>query len=1218
MNKSQLLSKYRNTYPDLNNIDDDKLFNALVKKFPEYKNEITDYSSETSKNIFDSLPSFIKLGYNRSIQGMAQEMATGKKRFDLSGYEPGVLADLGAGIASFLAPTDLAVTALGGGIGGAAAKNLATKYVFKNLVRNGVKGSVAKNVARNASANIGRQAGALSLYEGFGGALQQKKDTGEIQLGGVLKDTVSGAVLGGATAGVGTYLTARGASTLTKVAGETAALGTITPLSEGEMPTPQDYLTAGGMLLGLRGVSRALNSKTELEKFIERGRKPLTKREKVSNELAEAYGSEVDTLDLARQQNEIWIDRAGKKWNIINKKGNSYTLIGSGTNEVRNVNKLRFNKTYRLSSENQKATFEDILKVRKQNLRKMEKDLGFNESNLQFLRNNSLNKEKQKLLSDTQVKELIGDRINLDFLNPLELDRYRNSLAKKKLANDNINKIKAEGWVTQEAKSGLNKENFFPKPIQNLFNTLNRAKYRGSQKASIRKFYNSTANYTADKDVLTGEYIGRLMRLGVFNPTSKTINKFRKKGMSKAQAEEAYYRDLTRIKQEGKFPEADSVTDLIARRFSAEGGQLPGYIKNYVPQMLNRDIADAVFDDMLSVIGKKSEIAKILKTDFAYMEGDAVFGAMVNPELFINKNKKLAEYLNKLIQRSSDRLNKNTRDLIFANIESGSDLQYLRAYSRVANGLSEELFNTFGNLEKARRFNVPEELLERNFKTLMTRYATKAANRTAFVKNFGAKGERFDALLKSAEIEDKGIMTELFSHVKGDIEYNSKYNYKPETKNLWRKYMEWQTGFKIGLGYAPLMNVSQATISTALEAGYIPFFRGLFSLTNKNTRELIEKSGVTNYSMFNEMIGISNQSKITNKVVEGLSKFSGFNGINKINQITAAATARVLVDDMFKAVKGQGLLGRSKLRREWAASKLNQLGIDSKVSRLTDDDYVRAMSKFARRSQLQKDILEDPLIFNNPKAKMLTQFKRFGYRQYNYLMDLARHDIAYGNFMPIMRLAIAGVAGAYTANQAKDFMKRWISGEVPPNADGGMPENIQEIAEGVMAVGAFGFMGELVSASLDEGKTVSSSLKFLAYPPLLSDVDNFFTRFLPAIESDFRDLRADALLRSPARLAKLTGSSLLREASKRIETEGMKLDRIKSSKGFRVRKIMNMLEKAQTSEDYDRAYAEVDAWNNANTQFPITMSDISFKKLMQRKMKRYKKQALNEFKGFKL
>ena len=34
MNKSQILTKYRNTYPDLKNINDDKLFNALVKKFP--------------------------------------------------------------------------------------------------------------------------------------------------------------------------------------------------------------------------------------------------------------------------------------------------------------------------------------------------------------------------------------------------------------------------------------------------------------------------------------------------------------------------------------------------------------------------------------------------------------------------------------------------------------------------------------------------------------------------------------------------------------------------------------------------------------------------------------------------------------------------------------------------------------------------------------------------------------------------------------------------------------------------------------------------------------------------------------------------------------------------------------------------------------------------------------------------------------------------------
>lgn len=1218
MNKSQLLTKYRNTYPDLKNLDDDKLFNALVKKFPEYKTEITDYSTKTSENIFDSLPSFIKLGYNRSIQGMAQEMATGKKRFDLSGYEPGVVADLGAGIASFLAPTDLAITALGGGIGGAAAKNVATKYVFKNLVRNGVKGTVAKDVARRASVNIGKQTGALALYEGFGGALQQKKDTGEIKLGGVVKDTISGAVLGGTTSGVGTFLTARGASTLRKIAGETATLGTVSPLIEGELPTPQDYLTAGGMLLGLKGVSKAMGSKTELEKFIERGRRPLNKKEVVENKLAESYGSQVDTIDLARRQTEVWIDRAGKKWNLISTKSNKYTLMGATTSDVRRVDKSRFNINYRLSTENQKIGFEDIIKDRQSNLRKMESNLKVDDTTKQLLRNSALSKKNQLTLARPEVQKVVGDKIKLDFFTPLELDKYRNVLAKKDLANKNIDLLKTKGWITQEAKMSLNKENFFPKPIQGMLNSLVRPKYRGSQKQAVRKFYNSVADYTADKDVLTGEYLGTLLSNERINPSSKTINRFRKKGMSKAQAEEAYYRNLTKLKEDGKETDLDAITDLISRRFVSEGGQLPGYIKNYVPQMIKRDVADAVFDDMLSVIGKKSEIAKVLRNDFAYMEGDAVFGGMVNPDNFIKKNLKVAEYLNKLIERSSTRLNKDTRKLILSNIENGTNLQYFRAYSKVANGLSEELFNTFGNLEKTRRFNIPDELLERNFKTLITRYATKAANRTAFIKNFGAKGEKFKALLEASEIEDKGVMRELFHHVKGDIEYHSAYNYKPETKNAWRKYMEWNTGLKIGLGYAPLMNVSQATISTALEAGYWPFVRGLFSLTRKNRRELIEKSGVTNYSMFNEMIGISNESKVSNKIVDGLSKFSGFNGINKINQITAAATARVLVDDMFKAVKGKGLLGKSKLRRDWAASKLNQLGIDPKTSKITDDDYVRAMSKFARKSQLQKDILEDPLIFNNPKTKVFTQFKRFGYRQYNYMMDLAQHDIAYGNFMPIIRLGIAGVAGGLIANQAKDFMRRVLSGEEQFNPQEGMPNDLQEIAEGVMSVGAFGFMGELMSAGLDEGKSVSSSLKFLAYPPLLSDVDNFFTKFVPAMEADFKELRADALKRSPARLMKLTGSSVFRELSKRAETEGMSFNRIKASKGFRVKKIMNMLEKAQTDEDFNKAYAEVQAWNKLNNEFPITMSDISFQKLMQRKMRRYEKLALNEFKGFEL
>ena len=472
------------------------------------------------------------------------------------------------------------------------------------------------------------------------------------------------------------------------------------------------------------------------------------------------------------------------------------------------------------------------------------------------------------------------------------------------------------------------------------------------------------------------------------------------------------------------------------------------------------------------------------------------------------------------------------------------------------------------------------------------------------------KEKKFEALLKNADDNDKGIMREIHHHVKGDIEYHSNYNYQPNTKEFFQKVMEWETSSKIGLGYAPLMNVTQSTISTALEAGYIPFFRGIFSLTDKKTRELIERSGVTNYSMFNEMIGVSKSQGLSSKVTDFLGKWSGFTGINKVNQVLAASTAKGMVDDLYKAVKGKGIYGKSANYRKWAESKLRQFDIDPKKSRLLDEDYLKAMSKFARKTQLQKDLLEDPLWFNNPKVRVFTQFKRFGYRQFNYLKDLFAHDISHGNIMPVLRLGIAGVAGGTIANKAKDWARGTISGEKVVNPDSKMPEDLEDIVDNIASIGAFGFMGDVVSATMEEGRTYSNALKFLAYPPFISDMENMITKFLPAVEKDFTNYRQDALLRMPSRMMRLTGSSFLREGAKRFETTGMTLDRIKSTRSRRLSKILTMLERASEPADYDKVVGEIRDWNQSFPQSPILSSDVSAKKIYKRKLRKYKKQVL--------
>ena len=81
-----------------------------------------DRQKVDSSTLWNYIPDFIKRGYNESITGMAQQLATGEAPFDLEDYNPSVLGDIGAGVISFFMPADIAVFAGGAGVGGVAAK----------------------------------------------------------------------------------------------------------------------------------------------------------------------------------------------------------------------------------------------------------------------------------------------------------------------------------------------------------------------------------------------------------------------------------------------------------------------------------------------------------------------------------------------------------------------------------------------------------------------------------------------------------------------------------------------------------------------------------------------------------------------------------------------------------------------------------------------------------------------------------------------------------------------------------------------------------------------------------------------------------------------------------------------------------------------------------------------------------------------------------------
>ena len=87
----------------------------------------------------------------------------------------------------------------------------------------------------------------------------------------------------------------------------------------------------------------------------------------------------------------------------------------------------------------------------------------------------------------------------------------------------------------------------------------------------------------------------------------------------------------------------------------------------------------------------------------------------------------------------------------------------------------------------------------------------------------------------------------------------------------------------------------------------------------------------------------------------------------------------------------------------------------------------------------------------------------------------------------------------------------------------------------------------------------------------------------------------------------MTGSPLLKDVAKRIETKGMKLDRIKFLRGRRKSAIIDSVINAGTQEAYQKALEDIKNWNSTYPMFPILVTDIDYKAIIKRKMQKAKK-----------
>ena len=1157
---------------------------------------LTGYEEEKQKAsgsaLWDYIPDVIKSGYNESITGMAQQLATGEAPFDLEGYNPGVLGDIGAGVISFFMPADIGLFAVGGGIGGQAAKK-AGKLALRQMIRAGVKKDFAKEtlekgiqtLAGRAGVSAGAGAVALGSYSGIADAMAQEINDNDIDFGQVIEAAGKGAVLGAVTGGVGGRAAHKGSSEAVRVAQEIASFGTLEPALDLRLPTPQDYLHASGMILGIRGANMAIKGTPKVISRAIKGEpiiQPEIKAKEASPEFIEEYAKrELKFTEESAREGQVWTsERKGFEKAEIVKEGE--TAEGLNVFRIRSVDskkkktislgKAEFFKEFDLYKEGMSP--EALRKKRVGEVAGLSRKLTTEEYGF----NNKFLAEKKKHITGKK------DKSTKD-MSPLELFKYRKALQYEQQLVDIKKYAKAGGLMEIEPGKTLIERLLPEKWVQPMISAEARLKTGEGQTLGIRWIPQADARAKE----ITGTFVEKAVResgLLKFKRPEEVADALEGKKVSREA--ESIAKEVRKSLKEA-FKQAEDA-----------GIDVAGYIEGYFPRMMKKSIQKIIFDDMMPFLDKNK----------AFLEKKIVRKGELN-------------MLNKVVERAiaAGEFSNTTNKALNRLVKEGK-LSYKEAMESLREDVFGEMYSPFGNLEKKRKLKLPTDFYERNATEIITRYFDKFGRRMANAEVFGNKGEKAKAMLDSLRLKNPAeyrVLKELYGNFTGLSSVDPAKQMSPTARKLAENIMSFEYGTKIGLGFATIPNITQTLISTAVEAGFWRTTRGIFRLHDKGVRKRIRQSGATHHNVMDILLGTDMGITDPRSIKEGIKKIvtdkgsrlahtanllatvTGFKKINYYNQLIAASTAEIYVKDLHRVVKSNaprspGKEGNS--RYNWATRNLIRLGVSEKSyskASLSTSNIENAMYRFAKESQLQKDILKDPLAFNNPKLRPFFIFKRFGYRQAKYAKDTLKREISAGNIFAPLRMAAGGMLGATFVMWAKDKLVKWLSGEDVVRED---KEGWDRFLEAFGVVGSMGFFSDILEA---EDKL--SSIKFFLTPVVLSDLEKGYSG-AQALSSNIEKYGAenwDTYQRSIKGFAPIFGS-VIRQAARRVETPGQKKKGISSAKGRLRTKIFEHYESGKNTQAFN-LFGE---WNSKRPSNPLLFEDINFSAYMVWRIRRLK------------
>lgn len=755
---------------------------------------------------------------------------------------------------------------------------------------------------------------------------------------------------------------------------------------------------------------------------------------------------------------------------------------------------------------------------------------------------NQLKKLKQELRETGEIKlysgfpifDLLKTKRTMRDLSPKEIDLlYREALNRPLIDAQAVGKprVAPEGIKDVQTKYGK---------LSRIVDIAKQARNRVVQPES-KVLFRKIEKADEEWHTLFGKYAERLNKIGFDDFTEA-------QGLQLSQALEA-----------GKAPEVKAILDDIISQLRKNGVKI-GYIENYFPRVWKREVAEQVFDDL----------AKVQK-------------------MMIDSGNKSDEIIATYLRNQS----KETLDLVNHLIKTKQVTNYSKAIEKLKNDVSNQLFPE-SSFEKARKLDLPATIFERDARKVIPYYLDTMTKRLSLAKQFGADGSKaLRAIEKVGRKDtDEGILLhEILDMYTGNAEKVK--GYKGITKDLLNAYYGFEVGSKIGLGTASIPNLTQTLVSTMPQWGVFRTIRAGADLLNPQSREFARSTGILKDSMIDALTG--SQIATTGKGISGFvsnvmrifSKYAtklGFEQANKFNLYLAANTFKIGARDLMKVANS------NSVRANWARKTLKQFGINYK-SKLTDDLLAKKMYRFAVDSQLQKNVLRDPKIFNDPKWRPLFLFKRFGVRQATMIKDMLKTEIKNGNVMPILRIMAGGALGGEFVIWAKNEIKSLATGEEYYRKES---EVMDRFLNNLAAVGSFGIISDFMEA--EELSKLPDKALFAITPVGAQDVVDI----ADATESVLKDAEKYesftlAVRRNLDDYMGLLGG-LSRYIGKRFLTKQQETERQKRFRGLERTAILDLI----LDKKPDAAKRRIRLWNQNNPTNPLTIEDVNYDEVLKR------------------